>query len=586
MRSVGRVAALVILVAGVAAAGACGGHAGPGGAGGGTGGTGSGGSGNDGGTTGGDDGGTGGQDAGGTGQDGGTGGGSDGGSGNDGGTGGQDGGTGGTDAGTLKTFQFPTDPNWKFLTSDNGGPQDVYDAAYDQGGNLWVAGGTEGLFLMRAGSTTFEKFGIADGLHPYGWINGKVATAMHVPDGTPADPRPSLAATPVISVAGGPAGTVFVGYQGRPGCESAWIPDVYPENPARWGDPAVYKSGDADRVTLTASGISVVHYDIFSGPGIVPNEQEGREKLCNIYRIVYNQARNEVWFGGNHGFAVGKANAANTPTCDGELSCSPVWEHSHPAIKGCSVDYDWTNGGWCPSDKTTWMTDGYYGVAVDPSNNDMWMGGTNRTTKFHSGGGDYWHAQADTEGSPGPCSSVSGQCDRWDLWPDQMPEWDSQRGDIYVSPLMRSTPGKTKPDYALDDAVSSIAALSDGTAWIGSYGHGVIRVDSSGNRLNDVSSSLPSKTVSAIAVDPADGSLWVGINWALGISRLGGSHAANFYWGNASGSANCSTCRVWSSVSNIQGSGSGSGRKMVFSMRPFSDKGVSYAGAVGIYSGP
>src|SRR4051794_14300210 len=103
-----------------------------------------------------------------------------------------------------------------------------------------------------------------------------------------------------------------------------------------------------------------------------------------------------------------------------------------------------------------------------------------------------------------------------------MPEWGAPRGGRYVSPLMRSTPGKTKPDYALDDAVSSIVALNDGTAWIGSYGHGVIRVDSAGNKLQDISSSLPAKAVSSIALDPADGSLWVGINWSLGLSRVGG----------------------------------------------------------------
>src|SRR5713226_3382063 len=105
---------------------------------------------------------------------------------------------------------------------------------------------------MRAGvggalGGKFEKFGIFDGLHPYGWLNGEVAKAMGVPNGSPADKNPSLTATPVISVAGGPSGTVFVGYQGKSGCESAWNGNQW-DPPAKWGDPAVYKSGDADRV--------------------------------------------------------------------------------------------------------------------------------------------------------------------------------------------------------------------------------------------------------------------------------------------------------------------------------------------------
>src|SRR2546430_16323070 len=41
----------------------------------------------------------------------------------------------------------------------------------------------------------------------------------------------------------------------------------------------LFRSGDADRVTLNANGtLSVVHYDIFSGPGVVSAEPEGREK--------------------------------------------------------------------------------------------------------------------------------------------------------------------------------------------------------------------------------------------------------------------------------------------------------------------
>src|SRR2546422_924092 len=161
-----------------------------------------------------------------------------------------------------------------------------------------VAGGAEGLFLIRVAADgrltgRFEKFGIADGLHPYGWLNGEAAQGMKVPDGTPADMHPSLTATPVISVAGGPPGTVFVGYQGKPGCEDAWHGDQWTQ-PSQWGDPAVYKSGDADRVTLSGSGIVVVHYDIFSGPGVVADEPKGREKVCSVYRLVWDKEQNRI----------------------------------------------------------------------------------------------------------------------------------------------------------------------------------------------------------------------------------------------------------------------------------------------------
>jgi hypothetical protein len=489
---------------------------------------------------------------------------------------------GGTSA--LTPIPFPVCPgcdsdagvttsSWIFYGPESGGPQDVWDSAFDEGGNLWVAGGAEGLFLMRADSKgnlsgTFEKFGLADGLHPYGWVDGETAKAMGVPDGSPADTHPSLDATPVISVAGGRAGTVFVGYEGKPGCEDAWHGDQWTPA-AQWGDASVYKSGDADRVTLNGNGISVVHYDIFSGPGVVPNEVKGREKLCSIWRIVWNKARNEVWFGANHGFAVANASAGNAPNCGGEPGCSPVWEHSHPAISGCAVDYDFFGGQSCPSDQTQWLTDAYFGVAVDPSDLDMWMGGANRTTKFHSATkGDYFSAQADTEAAPGP----AGAADRWDLWSDAVPEWDPTHGVIYVPPFLR-----------VDDSVSGIAALPDGTAFVGSFANGLIRIDSFGSRQGDFTGSLNNRFVASVATDPLDHSIWVGMAYGPGITRLNSSRGTVEYFGDVFGPVG-----VTAFIGNIQAANTPGGRKVAVSitLRGYQHLAkTKYAGAVGVYFG-
>ena len=594
MRSIGRWLGVAVVVAAVACGrtdvqpsggGTTSGGGGSGGSsGGGSGGTGGGGGGTGGGSP---DGGTGGTGGGGA-TDGGTGG-------NTGGGGGQDGGTGGSDAGTLATFDFPSTPGWQFYGPTSGAPQDVYDVSYDEGGNLWVAGGTEGLFLLRAGATQFEHFGIADGLHPYGWLNGQVARYYNVPDGSPADPHPSLDATPVISVAGGPAGTVFVGYQGKPGCEYAWTGNQW-DPPYAWGDPSVYKSGDADRVTLTGSGISVVHYDIFSGPGAVGAEPEGREKICTVYRLAWDKAANKIWFGGNHGFAVGIADAPNTPTCNGQYppatgpNCAVVWEHSHPAISGCADET------YPSCSHPLWLTDSYFGVAVDPTNHDAWIGGSDRSTKFHMGtyGGDlsaFYMAQDDTEANPKSSSPLSmpgtnapcphtmpcGMSNRFDLWPDQIPEWDSTHGVNYVTPLQRSTPGATKPDYALDDVVSGIVALPDGTAWVGSFAHGLIHIDSSGTRLADATSTIRTRFVSGLALDPKDGSIWAGFHWGFDISRISasGQLIANYddkVFGPLLGNA---------PVANVQGNA----QHMVVGFHSFTDKGTAYAGAIAVYSG-
>jgi len=348
---------------------------------------------------------------------------------------GSDAGTGQTTDAGVTSVTFPTSPGWRFFTAANGAPRDVYDAAMDEGGNLWIAGGTEGLFLMKAGTNSFVKFGIADGLHPYGYLTGDMAKFKGVPDGSPADPNPSLNDTPVISVAGGPAGTVFVGYQGKPGCEDNWNWDAT-TTPAKWGDPAIYKSGDADRVTLNADGktINVTHYDIFSGPNVVGGEAGGREKLCTIYRIVYDAAKDELLFGANHGFAVGKASWQLNTTCGGEYpgaqqnaDCVGVYEHSHPAVNGCSPN---SPAGTCNG---VFLTDSYFGVAFDPVIHDAWFGGANRTTSYHlwsygGGLGGYYDAEDDTEWTPGAACKHSLNCgvaDRFDIWPDNAGELDA-----------------------------------------------------------------------------------------------------------------------------------------------------------------
>ncbi|HEY2027670.1 MAG TPA: hypothetical protein VGH20_00545 [Myxococcales bacterium] len=416
----------------------------------------------------------------------------------------------GTDAGTGQTADAGTDggvsivvPNaqgWTFLTASDGlSSTEVMGAGVDEGGNLWVAGGTGGVFVMRKGAKTLQQFGLADGLHPYGYM----------PDGGPADLNPHLEA---ISVSGGPSGTAFIGYMGKtpPGgnpyeCEGNWDGP----NP----DPAIYKSGDADKVTLQGAGISVVHYDIFSGPDVVKDELRGREKLCHIRRILYDHTANpdgthSVWFGGNHGFAWGKAEFAGDPTCNGEYqgdpdfhpgNCAGVFEHVHPAVDG-------------PSGGT--LTQDYFGMAFDSQptpdgTHDVWFGGYNRTTLFKYGTlhEDYFNAQTATENDP---SNII------DVWKDTIP----------------NTQVTLQPN---DDNVSSIVALPNGHVLIGSFDHGIRELDHAGNFVRDVP-GLPVPHVFAMARDPEDGSIWVGYGGA-GVSQILADGTVKNYAGAVFGDA-------------------------------------------------
>jgi len=516
---------------------------------------------------------------------------------------------GAADGGTIV---FPNSAGWTFYGPQNGGPPDVYGVTTDEGGNVWVAGGADGLFLMRNVGTaaapqpsgTFEKFGLSDGLHPYGYLNGAVASSMGVSDGSPADLSPDLAATPVISVAGGPAGVVYVGYQGRAGCESAWNwqcaitnPDgtcAQATDPSTWGNPALYKSGDADRVTLSARGISVVHYDVFSGPNVVKAETGGRERLCSIFRLVWDKAQDKVWVGANHGFAVLKASYAGDPTCNGEYpgfrnnaDCTGVYEHSHPAINACATDSDPT-GKSCPS--PIYLTDDYYGVSIDPATKDVWFGGLNRSTIFHYGTyggrglGAFYGSQIDTEAqppqAPGYCTQHNhngaayngipcGVENRLDLWKDAVPE---------CTPVAGSSTGQCTTNYPgpanrTDDAVSGMAATGAGQAWVSSFAHGLVQIDTAGEIIADA--RLPIRNLSSLALDQ-DGSVWAGTSYGYGLYRYRNG-SLNLYWTDTFG-AQLANARI----NDLQKYSFSSGRWLLVAFR----QSASASGAIGIYSGP
>jgi hypothetical protein len=385
---------------------------------------------------------------------------------------------------------------------------------------------------LKPGETSFHRYTMADGLRPYGYM----------PDGgaPPGDKYLS-----VISVAGGPAGTVFAGYEGKPpppgeaDCESNW------DGPRP--DPSIYKSGDADRVTLQAADrISVVHYDIFTGPGLIRDELRGREKLCTIRRIAYHAASNSVWFGGNHGFAWGQANYQGNPTCNGQYDCSGVREHSHPAINGCA---DETPG--CP---VVWLLTGeYFGVAPLP-NGDVWFGGANRSTLFRYGTlrYDWFAAGAEVE-----CASCTAN--RIDVWPDPVGE------PYYPTPSQR-----------VDDNVADMAVMPDGSVWIGSFTNGLAHytpgrptefrrdpiVDPRGNAIG-------------LELDSTDGSLWIGYSYG-GLARLRGNTYTPY------DSRILGPDLTQGGIPDIQSDNFGGRRRLLVAF----GGGGGRPGAIGIYVGP
>ena len=376
----------------------------------------------------------------------------------------------------------------------------------------------------------------------------------------------------MLSVSGGPGSSAFVGYGGKSGCEDEW--DSHGDH-HELADPAIYKSGDADKLVLSGNGIRVAHYDIFSGPGIVGNEPAGREKLCSVLRIVWQRGSRYVWFGASHGFALGFADFEGNPTCNGQPGCSGVYEHVHPGVNDVH--------GWL-------ITDYYYGVAVDTwphadaAGNtffDVWFGGLARTTRFRfrrEAGRLLGRAAADGavrqrraqrgqhRRRPGGASGV--------LEPDgHLADPVSERRDAANGNWLSSEPDFTNKSQWVFDNVSGIAVLRSGEAWIGLSTNGLRIVDHDGHFRADATSVLPSKQVGAVAKDPTDESIWIGYRDGSGVTRIKQDGTVLLYGSAALGG------RAGSAVWDIQvqpASGPGSKRRILVAFRQ---------GAVGVYDG-
>jgi hypothetical protein len=431
----------------------------------------------------------------------------------------------------------PSSADWTFYSAAQGAPRYVYGVSADAGGNIWVAGGEEGLFVLQPGQTQFRRFTMADGLRPYGYMLDGSAP-------------PGVKYLKVISVAGGPPGVAFVGYEGKqpapgmPSCEDEWDQAYYA---GRTPDASIYKSGDADRVTLTASGIDVVHYDLSTGPNWVANEPRGREKLCNILRIAYDSRTGSVWFGANHGFAWGDANFQGYHCTPGywDYGCAGVMEHVHPAINAWNADQT----------RVVLLTDAYYGVSVLP-NGDVWFGGANRSTRFRYGtyGNNYWQAQVESEGSDYAWNRI-------DIWPDAVsePTWPTR-------------------EQRVDDQVSGMAVMSDESVWVGSFHRGLAQLSSGGQVLRTLSTELADGrgNVASVAGDPRDNSVWVGTALGGGLSRVRDNSVE--WYGSGILPNEVLTLRV----PDIQVARSGGTRRILVAFQG----NDTMPGSIGIYSGP
>ena len=195
----------------------------------------------------------------------------------------------------------------------------------------------------------------------------------------------------------------------------------------------------------------------------------------------------DVWLSGEHGtFSALFAHATQRGYVDrtagwpGFEDAKDVWEHLHPNITWDLHPDWWINGvglalSLDPRDGTPWGSNEYRTAYVD---------GYGANLAWDQFGMGPWNA------------STTATSQFMDVWPDG------------GNPL--------GPGF---DAVRSMSHCPDGTLWIGSLTHGLARVAPDRATIGYVSGGVLEDGVSAVACDPSDGSVWVGLAKG-GVTRL------------------------------------------------------------------
>jgi hypothetical protein len=419
------------------------------------------------------------------------------------GTGGADPGTGAADA-----FQPPVNKDhWSFFGVSQGLSQDVWDVSADEGGAVYVAGG-DALYAKERDDLRFLRFDAASG--------GLTENCYQVPPETdpgfedaingtshPDPPGPPILC-PVISVAGAGPGRAAVGFKGLGTDE---------EHDADWAQDG----GGMDLVLFDGTHLSRLrHVFIASPPHTVcvdgtresfadscPNPWEyfwvvGRRKLRQVHRIVVNHDAGsplygDIFMGGTHASISALLHDASARGYPDHTLGQPAkwadargtWEHDHPAF----------------TDEATgqFLTPTTHAIAIHPGSGIPWVSNGLRTAWLAGYGADLhsnrWWLEPATSANP-----------LWiDIWPDPGP------ASSPIDPL--------GPSY---DDVQSLSFCDDGTLWVGSYSHGLAVSSGDGFSYLDLPDpGLHGDSVSAVACDPSDQSVWIGLGWG-GVMRLRG----------------------------------------------------------------
>jgi hypothetical protein len=402
-----------------------------------------------------------------------------------------------------------TRDHWTFWSTDQGLSRNVEDVSADEAGNVYVAGG-DAVYAKRRDEQVFHRFdavnaGLTKNCYDVGVppdMNLAAFRAAIEGKTHPNAPGPAILC-PVVSVAGGAPGVAAVGFRGLGtdgDYDGDWATDSGGMDMVKF-DATTSKLTRVRHVLIATPPhhiCGVTGAEVFVSGGSCPDVTDpiwagGRRKLRQVLRIAINHDVNspmygDVWMGGTHAtFAALINNAASRGWVDLTADqpdpkwadAKDVWEHDHPGIAGAHGEF---------------LTGEAHALSIDPQTGRPWGSNGVRTGWMEGYGPNvssklWWI---------GPTASPPAK--PWiDLWPDS--------GD----PL-----GPT------NDNVMSLSHCPDRSVWVGSYGHGLAHLDAGGGVIAYVDLPDPARRenkVSAVACDPSDGSVWIGLGNG-GIMRL------------------------------------------------------------------
>jgi ligand-binding sensor domain-containing protein len=189
-------------------------------------------------------------------------------------------------------------------------------------------------------------------------------------------------------------------------------------------------------------------------------------------------------------------------------------------------------------------------MSVDPIG-DLWAGGAARSTHFGYAtyGRDFFAAADHTEGP----QYISN---RIDVWPDRVGE-----------------PTYPLPSERVDDWVSDMAAMPDGSVWISSFTNAGLAHYTPGRPIEYLRDPVTS-TVAGLERDPQDNSLWIGYTYG-GFARLRTSQYVVYDFRVLGQDL------VQGKIPDIQSDNFGGRRRILVAFFG----GAGRPGAIGIYSG-